>query len=169
MAPRQEKSLFLLALVVLGLAVCMVPWPFGPSPSTRHFTLNSSQFQFEPGILRVNKGDKVVITLTASDVVHGLYLDRYGIQVRAEPGRSDTVSFVASHTGKFRFRCSVSCGAMHPFMIGELIVGPNTVWGRAVALMLIVVVGTLVYLRRFPPREPGASTESMCSHECKSP
>jgi heme/copper-type cytochrome/quinol oxidase subunit 2 len=150
-----DNGLFLLGLALLGAIVLLVPWPWGPLPATRHFTLKSSQFQFEPGILRVNRGDRVVLTLTASDVVHGLYLDHYGVQLRTEPGRSSSVSFVAAKSGKFRFRCSVSCGTLHPFMIGELLVAPNAAWGRTVALVLIVGGGTLAYLWRFPPREPG--------------
>jgi heme/copper-type cytochrome/quinol oxidase subunit 2 len=92
--------------------------------------------------------------LQASDVVHGLYLDDYGIDVRFEPGVSEQVEFVADKTGKFRYRCSVACGALHPFMIGELIVRPNLPFFRAVGLVLLALVATLFYLRRFPPREP---------------
>ena len=40
-------------------------------------------------------------------------------------------------------------------MIGELVVGPNLVLLRAVGLMLVALAGTLFYLWRFPPREPG--------------
>jgi heme/copper-type cytochrome/quinol oxidase subunit 2 len=156
--PSQEKGLLLGGLALLSVAVMIVPWPWGPLPTTRHFALKSRQFQFEPSALRVNRGDRVILTLTASDVVHGLYLDSYGIRMRAEPGRSQTVSFMAMQTGKFRFRCSVSCGTLHPFMIGELIVAPNTAWGRTVALLLLVVGGTLIYLWRFPPGEPGQTS-----------
>lgn len=155
MSQRWQKTLLLLFFALLAAGAVTVPWPFTPAPTTHHFALNSSQFQFEPGVLRVNRGDTVVITLTASDVVHGLHLDSYGLEVRVEPGQSKTIQFVADKPGKFRYRCSVSCGSLHPFMIGELIVGPNIVFGRAVALTLILIVGVLVYLWRFPPREPG--------------
>lgn len=151
---RRAKALWLLGFGLLAAAALLLPWPFGPAPTTRHFTVNSSQFQYEPGTLRVNRGDTVVVTLTASDVVHGLYLDGYGIDVRVEPGGSETFTFVADKPGKFRYRCSVSCGSLHPFMIGELVVGPNTAFGRALALLGLVTAGVLLYLWRFPPREP---------------
>lgn len=151
---RRARLLWLLGFGLLAAAALLVPWPFRPAPTTRHFTINSSQFQYEPGVLRVNRGDTVVITLTASDVVHGLYLDGYGIDVRVEPGRSETFTFVADKPGKFRYRCSVSCGSLHPFMIGELVVGPNTAFGRALVLVGLVTAGVLLYLWRFPPREP---------------
>lgn len=149
------RSLFLLIMAALGVAILLAPWPFRPAPLTRHFTIDSRQFAYEPGTLQVNQGDTVVITLTASDVVHGLYLDGYGLETRVEPGQSQTLQFVADKPGKFRYRCSVSCGTLHPFMIGELIVGPNATFGRAVALLALVVVGVIIYLRRFPLREPG--------------
>jgi heme/copper-type cytochrome/quinol oxidase subunit 2 len=152
----RAKALLLLTLASLVITVLMAPWPFRPAPTTRHFTVDSRQFAYEPGTLQVNQGDTVVITLTASDVVHGLYLDGYGLETRVEPGQSQTLQFVADQPGKFRYRCSVSCGTLHPFMIGELIVGPNTTFGRAVVLLALVVMGVMIYLWRFPPREPGA-------------
>jgi plastocyanin len=156
---RRARAFWLLGFAVLVGAALLVPWPFSPAPVTRHFEINSSQFQYEPGTLRVNRGDTVVITLTASDVVHGLYLDGYGINVRVEPGQSETISFVADKPGKFRYRCSVSCGALHPFMIGELVVGPNTAFGRALVLVVLVTAGVMLYLWRFPPREPAEGVQ----------
>ncbi len=152
------KSLLLFIFAILSVAVLVVPWPFRPIPTTRHFTVDGRQFAYEPGVLQVNQGDTVIITLTASDVVHGLYLDGYGLETRVGPGQSQTLQFVADKPGKFRYRCSVSCGTLHPFMIGELVVGPNTTFGRTVALLALVVAGVLVFLWRFPPPQPGEAT-----------
>lgn len=149
------KTLLLLIFISLSAAILTIPWPFRPASTTRHFTVAGRQFAYEPGTLQVNQGDRVIITLTASDVVHGLYLDGYGLETRVEPGQSQTIQFVADKPGKFRYRCSVSCGTLHPFMIGELIVGPNTTFGRAVALLMLVVGGVLICLWRFPPPQPG--------------
>jgi len=59
-------------------------------------------------------GDHVTIDLVSTDVVHGLYLDGYDLNVTADPGQTATLSFVADRSGSFRFRCSVTCGALHP-------------------------------------------------------
>jgi cytochrome c oxidase subunit 2 len=120
--------------------------------------MTAGQFAFDPPVLHVNQGDRVILTLQASDVVHGFYLDGYGVEARVEPGISQQVEFVADRAGKFRYRCSVSCGTLHPFMIGELVVGPNLTFTRAVGLMVVTLAATLFYLWRFPPhgpREPG--------------
>ena len=87
---------------------------------------------------------RCVLTLEATDVVHGLYLDDYGVSIVAEPGQPAMLRFVADRAGAFRFRCSISCGAMHPFMIGKLVVGPNLVWLRAVLVTLIVAAGAVI-------------------------
>ncbi len=126
-----------LPFVVLALAVLTVPIPTLVAPRTHHVELDSKQFDFAPGRLRVNQGDTVTLHLTASDVVHGFYLEGYDIDQRVEPGIPAEISFMADKRGKFRYRCSVSCGPLHPFMIGELIVGPNVPLWRAIGLAIV--------------------------------
>lgn len=147
------RHLSLLPFIGLALAIVFVPWPLAPQATTRQVTITASQFTYDPPVLRVNRGDRVELTLQATDVVHGFYLDGYGLETRVEPGLAQRVEFVAEQTGKFRYRCSVSCGTLHPFMIGELVVGPNLVFTRAAGLMLITLAATLYYLRRFPSVE----------------
>jgi heme/copper-type cytochrome/quinol oxidase subunit 2 len=142
----------LLPFIGLALVVLLMPLPFSATPTTHEVTVVASQFAFEPSVLHVNRGDHVIFNLQAADVVHGLYLDGYGIDVRVEPGLSERLEFVADRVGKFRYRCSVACGSLHPFMLGELVVRPNQPWMRAVGLTVVVLAATLFYLWRFPPR-----------------
>jgi len=152
----RARALLLLPFGALAVVVVLAPVPFTPAPVTREVAVSARQFAFDPPVLRVNHGDRVRLTLLATDVVHGFHLDEYGTEARVEPGVSRRVEFVADRAGKFRYRCSVSCGTLHPFMIGELIVRPNLPFLRAVALTLVVLAATLVSLRRLPPgAEPG--------------
>jgi len=147
-----QRLLYLLPFAAIALVVLLAPLPFSTRPVTHNITMTADQFAFDPPVLRVNQGDRVRLTLQAGDVVHGFYLDGYDLQQRVEPGLSQEIEFVADRTGKFRYRCSVSCGTLHPFMIGELVVGPNQPFIRTLGLLLVAVTGTLVYLWRFPPR-----------------
>ncbi len=131
--------------IILGLIVMTFPIPRFTDPQTRTITLDARQFEFSPHRIQINKGDRVIIQFTASDVVHGFYLDSYGIQERVEPGIVKHIEFVAERTGKFRYRCSVSCGSLHPFMIGELVVGPNEPFWRAIALGIVGLITLLIY------------------------
>jgi cytochrome c oxidase subunit 2 len=139
---RWRAAAVTVSLVLLAL---LTPLPVvDAAPQERHITVSARSFAFEPGTVRVNRGDTVVLTLEATDVVHGLYLDDYNISTVAEPGRPTVLRFVATQPGAFRFRCSISCGSMHPFMIGKLVVGPNLVWLRAALATVIAAVGAIV-------------------------
>jgi heme/copper-type cytochrome/quinol oxidase subunit 2 len=133
--------------VALVLLTLLAPLPaafaVGAAPRERHITVSARSFAFEPGTVRVNRGDTVIVNLESTDVVHGLYVDGYGVATQAEPGRPGQLTFVADRGGAFRFRCNVACGNLHPFMIGKLVVGPNLTWLRAIAATLITAVGAL--------------------------
>jgi heme/copper-type cytochrome/quinol oxidase subunit 2 len=151
----RSRLLSLWPFVGLALVILLVPIPFNSTPVTHELSMTADQFSFDPPVLRVKQGDRIRLTLQAADVVHGFYLDGHDIAVRVEPGISRQVEFVADQVGKFRYRCSVSCGTLHPFMIGELVVGPNLVLARSIGLMLVALAAILFYLWCFPPREPG--------------
>ncbi|MGC8782240.1 MAG: hypothetical protein ACP5UQ_15370 [Anaerolineae bacterium] len=134
---------------VLVLLALLAPLPLSAAaPQERRITVIASRFAFEPGTVRVNRGDTVIIRLESTDVVHGLYVDGYGVSTQAEPGRPGQVRFVADRDGAFHFRCATPCGNLHPFMIGKLIISPNLTWLRAVAATLIAAVGSVVVFWR---------------------
>lgn len=131
----------LLLFVMAGLVVAFAPLPVQPiSPQERTFEIDAHQFAYSPSELHVNPGDTITIQLISTDVVHGLYVDGYDISVEADPGQSAPLTFVADKPGSFRFRCNVTCGAMHPFMIGKLTVGTNHWLYRSIGLASIVMI-----------------------------
>ena len=133
--------------ILLALAALLIPLPLAEAaPVEHHIELDARMFAFSPSRVQVNRGDTVTITLRSEDVVHGVYVDGYDVNIIAEPGKPAQASFVADRRGKFRFRCSVTCGSLHPFMIGELVVGPNLPFWRATTALLVVVVGTMITL-----------------------
>ncbi len=121
--------------ILLFMLVCLL---FAPSvfAEEKSFELKAKKFSYTPNIIEVNKGDVVKIRLISEDVHHGFYLDGYGVQTSAHPGQDGNVKFVANKTGRFSFRCSVTCGEFHPYMIGYLVVGPNS---RFLIYMLLTI------------------------------
>ena len=131
-----------------ALAILFSPLPLaGSIPTERLIRIEASRFQFVPSEIQVNPGDRVVVELVATDVVHGFSLDGYNFELKANPGQTATGTFIADKAGVFRFRCSVTCGNMHPFMIGKLQVGPNLLMLRGIALGILAVLGALWLLR----------------------
>ena len=143
----------LAVLVPLGLA--LLP----KTTTTRHISIDARRFGYSPARLNVNKGDLILLRFSTSDVTHGFHLDGYPIELVARKGvtfqrntlleekghlktdwnRVSTVKFTASRSGKFIYRCTETCGNLHPFMTGELIVKPNTPYHFFISLSIWVV------------------------------
>jgi hypothetical protein len=139
----KKLTLGILAALITGFFALLPPFLASPvsSEGRRDFVINSRQYSYDPYRIVVNKGDEVHIRLAALDVVHGFFLEGYDIETEIYPGRIpfkmrrpstgeefrlvEEVKFTADRIGKFRYRCSVTCGSLHPFMLGELIVRPN--------------------------------------------
>lgn len=143
---RLRRLLYIVPFVAISVLIIWWPGQQTSVDATHHIRINAADFSYSPGRITVNQGDRVEITLTASDVVHGFALDGHDINVRVTPGISERVAFTANLPGKFRFRCSVSCGSLHPFMIGELVVTPNNPFWKAAAIAATGLAGMLTYL-----------------------
>ena len=144
MNPRFSLLLFVMA----GLVVAFAPLPVPTiMPQERTFRMDAQQFAYSPSELKVNPGDTITIQLLSTDVVHGLYVDGYDVSVEADPGQTATLTFIADKLGSFRFRCNVTCGAMHPFMIGRITVGTNNWLFRSIGLAALAVVGVVISIK----------------------
>jgi cytochrome c oxidase subunit 2 len=150
---RRLRVLFALAaLAVLGVAIVRPPSPSGhPGGTARNLRITARDFAFAPATIEVNRGDQVTIELEAGDVVHGLHIEGYDVDLTADPGQPATVTFIADRSGTFRIRCSVPCGPLHPFMAGRLQVGPPLTFYASVVLAALALAFGGMALRR-----PGA-------------
>ena len=153
--------------LVLGASAVggMLLQPSAP-PQERRIKMTARQYAFDPPVLRVNKGDTVRLRVTSLDVIHGLYMEAFDFNALiipdspylelSHPSRPDEpaekveeIVFVADKTGKFRYRCSHTCGSMHPFMQGELVVAPNRLLGGGVGgLVGLLLAAAFTALRR---------------------
>ena len=152
-----------LMVVLGGLGGLLFATVHRAPPQERSFTITAQKYAYDPPVLRVNRGDRIHVRLVAKDNTHGFYLEGYDLEAKMRP-ENDTfwarqpsqggdfkeveeISFVASRPGKFRYRCSITCGYMHPFMQGELIVRPNYLYTTSVGLSVGMALGMLLVFR----------------------
>ena len=97
----------LIVILFVGLAgvALFAPLPLrAEQPTEHHLTLEARSFAFDPAVIQVNQGDRVILELESVDVTHGVYVDGYGIEATSEPGHSARLEFVADQVGKFKYR-----------------------------------------------------------------
>ena len=135
----KKKSIILILLsfelaLLIPLGIALIP----KATTIRHISIDARRFGYSPARIKVNKGDRIHLRFSTSDVSHGFHLDGYPIELVARKGvtfrkttwqeekghlktdwnRVSTVKFAASRSGKFIFRCTETCGNLHPFMTG---------------------------------------------------
>ncbi len=137
----KEKWAYGLLIGLAAFVVAFAPFPTTTTsqPGVRTVRIEAGQFSYSPSEIAVHPGDTVTIELVSTDVVHGLYIDGYGVSTAADPGQTSTLTFVANRAGSFRIRCNVTCGAMHPFMLGILKVGQDDWLYRSFGLAAIAL------------------------------
>lgn len=168
-----------IGLALTGTTAGILLTPGGShGPTTLALDIRARQFAFEPHRIVVNQGDEIRLRLASEDVVHGMYLEGQNLDTIAFPGRLDfsvreavgsakysptnEVVFTAGHWGKFRYRCSVTCGPLHPFMLGEMVVRPNyPFWAGVGTLVGIVVAALLLMWTANPALRAGPSVWRM--------
>ncbi len=157
-SPRQFGSFVLLFVsMTIGGGLALVLSQAASAPQERTITIHARQYAYAPEQIRVNKGDTVHIRLISDDVVHGFYLEGYDLDAEVQPLTSkillkrpshpdesrqvDEIVFTANREGKFRYRCSHTCGFLHPFMLGEMIVAPNRLLPVSQGMAVGVLIG----------------------------
>ena len=82
--------------------------------------------EFRPDVVHVKRGSRVVWRLnnveTAKNAIHGFALSKYNISLSLEPGKVETIEFVADEPGVYPYYCTDFCSALHLEMMGYLVV-----------------------------------------------
>ncbi|MHC4181434.1 MAG: cupredoxin domain-containing protein [Planctomycetota bacterium] len=167
---RTVPWLVLVALVAAGGGVGLAAGSGSIETRTHQLTVRARQYAYDPAVIRVNRGDTLRLRLISDDVVHGFYLEGHDLDATifplepklelrrpSRPGEVEQVEevvLVADREGKFRYRCSHTCGFMHPFMLGELIVGPNRLLPAGIGMTFGILAGGLAFVRLRAAGEP---------------
>jgi heme/copper-type cytochrome/quinol oxidase subunit 2 len=91
-------------------------------PADEHIAVVMKKYAIEPAIIRVKAGERVELSITTTDVQHGLDIPALGIKAPVQPGRTAHVYFTAPGKGEYPMACGVICGPHHDDMVGKLIV-----------------------------------------------
>lgn len=159
--------------MVLGAAGAVLASSGTDAPRERSITVFARQYAFDPPVIRANRGDTLRLTLVSLDVVHGFYLEGHDLDAEIRPQEKKVrlrrpsrggaveevgeVVVVLDRPGKFRYRCSHTCGALHPFMNGELLVAPNRLLQAGVGASVGLLLG-FALLAFWRVRRPGEAT-----------
>jgi plastocyanin len=170
---RLKTYLILGVALVLAVGIPFVMDRTANEPQTRHIKLEAQQYGYNPSRITVNKGDTVIIKPTSLDVTHGFFLDGHPVEailkqkgvtfqkvswedddgkIQTDWDRVSDIEFTAEKAGKFVFRCTQTCGNLHPFMTGELVVTPNRPYHLFVGLSLWVVLAAFMTIGGNKPR-----------------
>jgi len=116
-----------LRITSLALALVAVSFPSAPAQDSHageavEIKVTAKKYAFAPNPIRVKKGDRVKLVITAVDHDHGFKLDAFQIDQQLKEGETTTVEFMANQAGTFPFQCSHFCGLGHKRMKGQLVV-----------------------------------------------
>jgi polyferredoxin/heme/copper-type cytochrome/quinol oxidase subunit 2 len=165
---NRRKAWFLIIATLVAAAAAPLSFQLFPAGTRTHtISLEAKKYGYSPSRIIVNKGDTIVLKPTSLDATHGFLLDGHPVELimrkgatflkytwedengklQADWDRVSEVEFVADRAGKFTYRCTQTCGNLHPFMTGELIVKPNTPYYLFISLSIWLVFSLLVYFR----------------------
>ena len=120
------KGMMLIGLTLLSAAsqgVAQAAKDAGTGAQTVHeIQVTLRKYEFSPGSLRVKRGERVKLVMTAADHDHGFKLDDFNVDQKVPKGTTVVVEFTADKAGTFQFRCSNVCGIGHRGMKGTLVV-----------------------------------------------
>jgi cytochrome c oxidase subunit II len=114
------------ALFALSISASLVarPAPIAAENAgqVHEIQMTAKKYEFSPNPIRVKKGERVRLIITATDRDHGIKIEAFSVEQKLKKGIPTTVEFTADKAGTFPFKCSVHCGLGHGGMKGTLIV-----------------------------------------------
>jgi heme/copper-type cytochrome/quinol oxidase subunit 2 len=157
---KYSIPIVILGAILVGGLVGTIVGGSSAEPELRNIDIRARQYAYDPAVINANVGDTLRIRLMSLDVIHGFYLEGHDLDSEILPNQRsfhikkpsidtewrevESVDVVLKRGGKYRYRCSHTCGTMHPFMLGELLVAPNTPFHAGVGGVVGLFIAMLV-------------------------
>ncbi|HSN77389.1 MAG TPA: cupredoxin domain-containing protein, partial [Anaerolineae bacterium] len=123
----ERMALALVLLVVVGLPLAVFGYQqLQAAGPVRMIELTArlptaNQGGWTPEVITVQKGERVRLRLTSTDVVHGFAVPKLGIDAGwVEPGKVKVIEFTADQPGRYAYLCTVWCLDGHWRMRGVI-------------------------------------------------
>jgi cytochrome c oxidase subunit II len=109
-----------LAFVVAGSAS---PRAEPSSAPARTIEITASRFKFEPDVIEVRQGERVVLLVRSADTNHGFAIKQLGVKAKIPEGGSPiSIELPTDKPGTYTVACAQYCGSGHSRMKARLVV-----------------------------------------------
>jgi cytochrome c oxidase subunit 2 len=98
----------ILALLALG--------PVARAQAPREIAITARRYAYDPPVVRLKRGERVTLVLTALDVAHGLLCRPLKLKADLQPGVPVRVPLEPREAGTFVAICNHFCGPGHSEM-----------------------------------------------------
>jgi len=119
---NRVKAAIAAAVLSGGILSVVVAQDGSPGGGAAPIKVSAKKYEFTPNEIRVKKGDRVRLEITALDHDHGIKVEAFHVDEKLPKGKTTNVEFTADQAGTFPFECSHFCGLGHGKMKGQLIV-----------------------------------------------
>ena len=162
---KKSRKVILATLPIMALIIfsaftqlsgsSIFPSASAEDSSVRIIEIRAFQFGWDPEIITIDAGEKVIFRVEGDKVVaHGFYIDGQDFQMYIPPLETVDVGPIVFNTpGKVKIRCSVTCGPLHPFMVADIIVEPNYPYFAFLISSIAVGGITLLYVKKGPKKK----------------
>lgn len=110
------KFLAPVLLAIALVAISCAPSLLIAQNEPQRIEIVAKRFSYTPAEITLKEGVPVVLALTSQDVTHGLKFKDLGLNMKAQKGKTNEVTFTPTKAGTFIGQCSVFCGSGHGSM-----------------------------------------------------
>lgn len=119
---RTRRTLLIGGLAGAGALLFGASARLAAKPKERVIKVTARKFAYTPDLIKVRKGEAVVLELTAIDFTHGFSIPDLKLRADLVPGKAVRIALKPEQAGTLEFLCDNFCGDGHETMNGKIVV-----------------------------------------------